>query len=267
GATSFSLKDARRVELANGLTLLLFENHRLPIVVADAMLRRVNVYEPEAKAGVATLVGNLLDEGTEKHTGQQIAEMIENVGGSLSVGSTGGTVKMLAPERSLGLNVLFECLAQANFPQDAFARERAQQLSAIADAEHQPEAKAHMVYRRLAYGKHPYAWPQLGRRETVETLTPADSRNFYHPLFVPNNTMVAIVGDFDSKQVIDEVTRLTAGWKQSSLPKLELPTVEKPEEFKSEIVTMPDAAQLHFFMGHPGIRRNNPDYYKLLVMD
>jgi zinc protease len=267
GTGGFSLKDARRVELANSLTLLLFENHRLPIVVADAMLRRVNVHEPEDKAGVATLVGNLIDEGTDKHSGQQIAEMIENVGGSLSVGATGGTVKVLAAERSLGLSVLFECLAQANFPQDAFARERAQQLSAIADAEHQPEAKAHMVYRRLAYGKHPYARSRLGRRETVQTLTPDDCRNFYHQVFVPNNTIVAVVGDFDSKQVIDEVTRLTANWKKSPLPRPDLPAVEKPKEFKSEIVTMPDAAQLHFFMGHPGIRRDNPDFYKLLVMD
>jgi zinc protease len=79
--------------------------------------------------------------------------------------------------------------------------------------------------------------------------------------------MVAIVGDFDSKQVIDEVRRLTAAWKKSPLPKPELPAVEKPKESKAEIVSMAAAAQLHFFMGHPGIRRANPDYFKLLVMD
>ena len=124
GTGSFSLKEARRVELPNGLTLLLFENHRLPIVVADAMLRRAHVYEPEEKAGVATLVGNLLDEGTAHHSGRQIAELIENVGGSLSVSSTGGTVKVLSPERDLGLGILFECLSQANFPQNSFGAKK-----------------------------------------------------------------------------------------------------------------------------------------------
>jgi zinc protease len=267
GNASLSLKEAKRVELPNGLTLLLLENHRLPIVVADATLRRVSVHEPEEKTGIATLVGNLLDEGTAQHTGPQIAEMIENVGGSLSVGSSGSSVKVLSPDRNLGLGVLFECLQQANFPQDAFAREQAQQLSAIADAEQRPEAKAQMVYRRLAYGKHPYGRPVLGRRETVQALTPADCRAFYRKVFVPNNTMVAIVGDFDSKQVLDEVTRLTSAWKKSPLPKPDLPAVEKPAEFKTQIVTMPAAAQLHFFMGHPGIRRYTPDYFKLLVMD
>jgi zinc protease len=98
-------------------------------------------------------------------------------------------------------------------------------------------------------------------------LTPEDCRNFYRRVFVPNNIMVAIVGDFDSKQVLDEITHFTAAWKKSPLPKPELPAVEKPKEFKTEIVTMPAAAQLHFFMGHAGIRRDNPDYFKLLVMD
>ncbi|HLJ95217.1 MAG TPA: pitrilysin family protein [Gemmataceae bacterium] len=267
GIGTLSLQQAQRVELPNGLTLLLLENHRLPIVVADATLRRVTVLEPEAKAGVAAMVGDLLDEGSTRHTGPEIADLIENVGGSLSVSAAGGSVKVLAPERSLGLGVLFECLSQATFPQDAFAREQAQQLSAIADAERRPDAKAQMEYRRLAYGKHPYGRPQLGRRDTVQALTPEDCRTFYRQVFVPNNTIVAIVGDFDSKQVIDEVTRLTAEWKRSELPKPELPAVEKPKEFTTEIVTIPAAAQLHFFMGHAGIRRDNPDYFKLLVMD
>src|SRR5207249_7302269 len=137
-------------------TLLLFENHRLPVVVAEAMLRRMTVLEPDAKTGVATLVGSLLDEGTSLHSGPELAETIENVGGSLSASSVGATVKVLAPERSLGLGILFECLTQAAFPEDAFKREQAQQLSAIADAEQRPDTKAQMVYRRLVYGQHPY---------------------------------------------------------------------------------------------------------------
>src|SRR5437764_8049317 len=68
-AGGFSLKDAQRVELPNGIVLLLFENHRLPIVTAHAELRQVSVYEPEDKLGVAALMGSLLDEGTAKTPG------------------------------------------------------------------------------------------------------------------------------------------------------------------------------------------------------
>jgi zinc protease len=264
---AFSLKDTRRVELPNGLTLLLLENHRLPIVVAEAAVKWVTLLEPEDKAGVATLVGSLLDEGTARRSGPEIAELIENVGGNLSMSGSGGSVKVLTPDRSLGLQLLFECLTQPSFPKDAFARKQAALLSAIDDAERQPDDKARLLYRSLAYGSHPYGRPGMGRHQTVAALTPADCLAFHREAFVPNNTIVAIVGDFDTKQVIDEVTRLTADWKSAAVARPKTPAVEKPKEFVERIVTMPTAAQLHFFMGHAGIRRDNPDYYKLLVMD
>jgi zinc protease len=263
----FSLQDTKRVVLPNGLVLLLRENHWLPIVVAEAAVDGVRLREPEDKAGVATLTGMLLDEGTARHTGTQIAELIEDTGGELVLAASGGTVKVLAQDRSLGLSLLFECLSQATFPKDAFARKQGQLLSAIADAERQPDLVAEMAYRNLAYGKHPYGRPSLGRRQTVRTLTPADCQAFYRQVFVPNNTIVALVGDFDSRQVIEEVTRLTANWKQKPAPRPETPPVEKPRQFEQRLITMPTAAQLHFYMGHAGIRRDNPDYYKLLVMD
>jgi len=67
--------------------------------------------------------------------------------------------------------------------------------------------------------------------------------------------------------VIEEVKRLTAGWKKAPVDLPRTPKVEKPAEFTQTVLSMPRAAQLHFFMGHVGIRRSNPDYYKLLVMD
>src|SRR5262249_57000959 len=90
---------------------------------------------------------------------------------------------------------------------------------------------------------------------------------FHRKVFVPNNTVVAVAGDFDSKQLIDDVTQLTAGWKKGELARREPPAVEKPKEFIQKVLSMEDAAQLHFYMGHVGIRRKKPDCYKLLVMD
>jgi zinc protease len=264
---SFSLRGTQRVVLPNGLTLLLFENHRLPIVTADAAVEHVTLLEPADKAGVAHLTGSLLDEGTRQHTGQQIAEMIENVGGVLSLSGGGGSVKVLTPDRHLGLALLLECLAQPSFSQAAFHRKQAQQLAAIANVQRQPDIKAELLYRSLAYGKHPFGRPGLGESKVVAALTAEDCRDFHQRVFVPNNTMISIVGDFNSKDVIAELTRLTAEWKRAPVSIPESPAVQRPTEFVERIITMPAAAQLHFYMGHAGIRRGNPDYYKLLVMD
>lgn len=263
----FSLEKAKRVVLDNGLTLLLYENHRLPIVAANAYVRNVRLDEPEQQAGVATLTGMLLDEGTAKHSGTQIATAIEGVGGSLELSTSGGSVRVLAPDRDLGLGLLLECLSQANFPEDAFQRKKQQLLSAIDEAEQQPESKAAMAFHAEVYGVHPFGRPSLGRRKSVEALTPKDCAAFHRRLFVPNNIVMAVVGDFDSDKLVAEITRLTADWKSGPAPKPQPPAVSKPAQFTQKILSMPQAVQLHFYMGQPGIRRDNPDYFKLLVMD
>ena len=267
GSTEFSLKKVKRVVLDNGLTILLFEDHRLPVVVAEADIKYVRLSEPEGQVGVANLMGRLLDEGTDKHTGQQIAEMIEGVGGQLSLDSSNATVKVLAPDRALGLKLLFECLTRAAFPKEALERERARLLNEIDDTEAQPEAKAQRMFRSLVYGKHPFARPSHGIRADVEKVTRENLLAFYQRLFVPNNTVVAVVGDFDADKVVEEIKTLTADWKKTDFARPKAPKVEKPAKFTEKILTMPEAAQLHFLMGHVGITRDNPDYYKLLVMD
>jgi zinc protease len=263
----FSLEDTKRFVLPNGLVLLLWENHRLPIVVASAHVSQVALREPAEQAGLAALMGGLLDEGTTKHTGPEIAELIENVGGSLSLSSSGGTVKVLAGDRQLGLKLLIECLKEPSFPTEAFNREREHQLAAIDEAQREPLQRATIRFRKELYGKHPFALPSLGTQPIVSKLTPADCRAFHDRLFVPNNVMLVIAGDFKSDEVLDEVTKLTSTWKSSPLSDFKPPEVEKPKDFVEEIISMPEAEQLQFLMGHPGIRRDNPDYYKLLVMD
>src|SRR5262249_26857602 len=102
---------------------------------------------------------------------------------------------------------------------------------------------------------------------TIAKLTRDDCLDFYRKVFVPNNTIVAVVGDFDSAAIVKEIEELTKDWKKAELPKIDAPTVGKPEKFTQKVLTMPQSSQLHLYMGEVGIRRDNPDYYKLLVMD
>jgi zinc protease len=263
----FDLKKAQRVELPNGLVLLLFENHRLPIFEAHLSLREANIYQPDDKLGVAALTGALLDEGTRKRTGRQITAAIEDVGGALSLSGSGGSVRVLAPDRRVGLEVLLECLTQPSFPKDAFARAKARQLAEIAENETLPNTRAQQAFRRLVYGKHLLGRPAGGTTKTVRGLTPADCSDFHRKVFVPNNALLALVGNFDAKAAIAEVKRLTKDWKKAELSRPNLPKVEKPEVFTLKILTMPEAAQLNVYLGQVGVRRDNPDYHKLLVMD
>ena len=86
-----------------------------------AEIRDVMLREPAEKSGVAALTGSLLDEGTDKHTGKEIAALVEDTGGTLNLGVSGGSFKVLTPDADLALGLLFECLSRPTFPADAFA--------------------------------------------------------------------------------------------------------------------------------------------------
>ncbi|MBM3983550.1 MAG: insulinase family protein [Planctomycetes bacterium] len=266
GGNAFSLTAAKKTVLPNGLTVITLEDHRLPVVVAALDVADVRLREPLDKLGVATLMGNLLEEGTTKHKGKEISALIENVGGSLSMSSGGGSLKVLTPDTDLGLGLLFECAQAPSFPAEALDRMREQQLSSIADAETQPRTKAGRLFYSTVYGDHPSGRPSLGKKEIVEKLTAADVKAFHKLAFAPNFATVAVVGDFKTEEMVKKIEALTKDWKKSELGKPEVKAPPKPAGGE-KIVSEPNAAQVHVYIGHLGITRTHPDYYKLLVMD
>jgi zinc protease len=267
GSTAPSLEKTKHLVLPNGMTVLLMENHRLPIVVAAASLRYVRRYEPADKSGLAQYMASILEEGTSRRTGEQIAETIETVGGALTLGERGGSVKILSEDRKLGLDLLFDCLLHPNFPAEAATRKKEEQLAEIADAQEQPSLRASDKFMELVYGKTYLGRPSRGSLATVEKLTREDCIKFHQAVMVPKNLTVAVVGDFDSQKMLADLTQLTAGWEGQLPPAPAEPELALAPSATTQFISMPRAAQLQFFMGHLGIRRDNPDYFKLLVMD
>jgi zinc protease len=263
----YDLTKTQKVVLPNGLTLLLLENHRLPLVAAQAFIRGVRLSEPKELAGVASLTGSLLDEGSATRSSREIAAAIESVGGELSLSPSGGSVRVLTPDLDLGLGLLFDCLINAKFPADAFARLKAQSIAALDEAMQQPDSKAQMLFQSMVYGDHPLSRPALGTRETLKKLKVDDCRAFHRANFVPNRTVIAVVGDFDPAVVRATIEKLTADWKPNDTPVPAAPAMPKIEKLVERIVPNADAAQLYLYLGHAGIRRSDPDYYSLLVMD
>jgi zinc protease len=265
-AEGFSLAAAKRTVLPNGLTLVTLEDHRLPVVVAAVDIADVRLREPADKLGVAALMGNLLEEGTATRTGKEISGLIEDAGGSLSLSSSGGSVKVLTPDTDLGLGLLFDSLQKPSFPADALERMRDQQLSAIADAETQPRTKAGRLFAATVYGDHPNGRPALGKKEVVEKLTRDEVKAFHARAFAPNFTTVAVVGDFKTEELVKTVTELTKDWKVAPAAKPVVAAPPKPVGGE-KIVSEPNAAQVHVYIGHLGVTRDHPEYYKLLVLD
>jgi len=256
--------------LPNGLVLLLSENHSTPSVSINGIVLAGSRFEPDDKAGLASLTGALLDSGTTTRTSQQIAETVEAVGGHLATfgdyQSSGVVVTLLSRDTQLGLEIASDLLLNATFPDDKVTQEIARRVAQLKSRLDEPRIQASDVFNEIVFGGAPLHRPSVGYDRTVNALTRADIEGFYRRFYVPNNTIIAIVGDIDKGELKARVASLFGSWERSEF---ERPTVIKPQRQTAPIarfVTVPKE-QVNIFIGHVGIERRNSDFYSLLVMD
>jgi zinc protease len=148
-----------RFVLPNGLTVLVLEQHSLPIVQIHTLIRAGGAHDPADKAGVANLTASLLDEGTANRTAKQIAEQIEFVGGSLSARTsedfTTASVKVLKQDVELGFELLGDILLHPAFPEQEFDRVRNQILGEIQSERDDPAQVAAKAFKQVVFPGHP----------------------------------------------------------------------------------------------------------------
>lgn len=263
----FSLAKAKRVELPGGAVLLMMPDSKVPVLVANVAIRESKGYETTEKQGVANLVGSLLDEGIPGLDGQQLALKIEGVGGELEFNESGGALKVLSHHGKMGIDLLLNCMKSPTFPKDAFDRIKEQTLSSLQDLESQANFLAKREFLKEIYGDHPRGRSSMGNAKSITALTNDDCKAFHKLCYNPANLIVSVVGDFDPTEVEAQVRELLKGWPASETPKINYPKVAMPEKFRQRIISNPDAVQMQFYLGHVGIRRDDPDYFKLMVMD
>jgi zinc protease len=263
--------DVERVEYPNGLILLLSENHSTPSVSINAIVRTGSRFEPDDKAGLASLVGALLDAGTSNRSSQQIAETIEAVGGQVGTfgeyQSSGVIVRLLSKDIALGLDVASDLLMNAAFPQDKVGQDIDRRIAQIRARLDVPRTQASDVFNEIVFEGCPQHRPPIGYEGSVSALTRADVEQFYDRYYVPQNILLAIAGDFDKAEIKSMAEEMFGKWARSS--GFVVPEVPRPRRQSCSIDKFVAASkeQVNVLIGHLGIERNNPDYYALLVMD
>lgn len=263
--------DVEKITLPNGLTILLSENHTTPSVSIRAVVNAGSRFEPDSRAGLAALVGELLDEGTKSRASRQIAEAVESVGGKLDTfgeyqfGGIHGA--FLSKDVDLGLEIASDLLRNATFPTEKVEMHLDRRLAQIKSRLDTPRVLASDVFNEIVFDGHPQHRPAIGYVETVRALTRDQFIEFYERYYVPGNTIISVVGDIDKNRVRDRLEILLGGWEQPC--GFELPVIPIPVRQKHFIEKHVNAAkeQVNIYIGHLGISRLNPDYYALMVMD
>ncbi len=254
----------------NGMTILVLEQHFLPIVEVHALIKTGSAQDPADKAGLANLVASLLDEGTTSRSSKQLAEQIDFVGGALDIKAsedfTTASVRVLKKDVDLGFNLLADILQHPAFLKPEFERIRSQILGEMASDNDDPGHVAMKAFNQLVFHGHPYRWPLNGTEESLAKITHADVLNFYAKEYVPNQVILTVVGDITGEQASGLVQTYFGAWKKAAVPAR---TTKKagPLERKTVQFIEKDLTQSNVILGHGGISRTNPDFYAVTVMN
>ncbi len=263
--TGDSLQSVRHV-CANGLVLLLLPKADLPIIAVEVFVPAGQSREPAAQAGVASLTGQMLSEGSRAHSGPEIAELIDSVGGELVTHSIGGSLEVRKQDLELGLGLLRECLFAPRFPAAELKKVRQQQLTGILAAQDSPQEVARLAFDAAVYRGHPYARPSRGYQQTVARLKRADCVAHHRAHFSPHQTVLSISGDFEAGALIERLDRSWGRLPVRDAPPVKITRVSRQR--RKRTVRVPLARkQCHIYLGHLGIRRSDPDFYSLQVLD
>lgn len=249
--------------LANGLRVVVVAHHEQPAVSMRLIVGAGAAQDPPGKAGLATLMASLLDQGAGTRNAEQIADTIDYVGGALGTGA--GTdlsfvnVLVLKDSFELAMGLLSDIVRAPAFAPAEIERQRQQVLSALQVSSQDPEYLAGVVVDRLLYGFHPYGVPSGGTPASVASLTREDIVAFHAQWFVPNNATLAIVGDLSAEEAFAAAEKTFGGWQRKAMPPVAFPEPPDPTR-RVVLIDRPGAVQTEIRVGNLAIPRKHGDH-------
>lgn len=267
-----SSADILDITLANGLRVLVRENHSSPSVVFDAFLPGGSVLEPTHQAGLSSFAASMLMRGTEHRTFDQINDAVESVGAALSISSGRHAVviggKSLAEDFSLLLDTLGDCLQFPSFPAEYVERVRGQRLTSLQERDNNTRAVASLLFRQLAYpSTHPYSRPIEGFQDTIAALSRDEIVDFYSRTYGPSGGILVVVGAVEAAEAVRRVQEALGNWQGQALPSVQFPDLSLPTAVVAEEKVLAGKTQSDIVLGVPALRRDDPDYYAARLAD
>lgn len=263
--SKFTPPALEKIELKNGVTLYLMEDHELPFISGAAVLKTGSIYEPEEKLGLASIMGTVIRTGgSEKFPGDRIDEDLAKIAASVEsgIGQDSGSIsfRCLKEDFYTVFEVFTDLMRNPNFPQNKIDLAKKEISTGIARRNDNPGPIASREFQKMMWGTDS-PWARTVEYEHLSRITRDDLVNFHRKYFVPNNLRLGIIGDFDAKTMKTVVESALQTW----IPEmLSFPTVEtkplKPEKTKIYFADKADINQSTILLGHEAVRRDHPDY-------
>jgi zinc protease len=258
--------------LPNGLTVLLVENHKLPTVSFSLWIKPGQLADPPDLPGLAAFTGAMLKEGTARRTSEQIASEVDSLGASVDVQSDFGvsytTITAAGLSDSSGpiLDLLSDIVLDASFPPDELEKFKQRELANLEQNLANPGFVAQKAFHRVLYGDFP-AGIMSPTEESIRKVSAEDLKRFHAQHYVPSNAILGVAGDFTSADMRALVEKYFGGWSGAPDAPLSLPDLPRAQASKITLVDRPGSVQTYILAGNRGIRRTDPAYFGLAVMN
>jgi len=264
-----SIPTARETTLRNGLTLVVVEDSRLPLVSYRLAFPVGGAFDPPGLPGLTDLLAGLLPEGTESRTSREIAEEVARMGASLSAGATsdytlvGASALSQFNDSILGL--IAEVILEPSFPENEVALAKQNTKESLRQQRAQPSFLASEMVSRVMFGDHPYSIV-APTPESIDRCSRDDFVNFHRSKLVPNNAVFIVVGDVRYDDVLSRVESLFSTWERGEQIVANFPAPPVRTKRTAYLVDRRGSAQSNIVIANSGITRTSPDYFPLMLM-
>lgn len=261
-----------RAVLPNGMTVLAKAAHTTPAVTVHAAIHAGSVCDPADQAGVSHFVSRTIDRGTAQRTGDEIAEVLDGRGVSLTVSVNRHALSLvctcLVEDFDAILGLLGDILMAPAFPVAEVNTRRSEIVTLIRQDDDNPGAVAvERLMAALYGGAHPYGRRLKGTLQSVDSIDAGALRRFHAAHCGPGAASLAIVGDVEPPRAMDAAARVFAGWQAADVQRIAYPPVPPTAGRRVEIVPMMNKAQTDIAYGFTTIERADPAYYACSLMN
>ncbi|HEX2076461.1 MAG TPA: pitrilysin family protein [Longimicrobium sp.] len=272
-APRVDLPDPVRMRLPNGLTVMYVRQPELPVVSAVMVTRGAgSAEEPAESPGLASFTANMLDEGAGGRDALALADALDLLGADLGTfsGTDAAQVSLYVLRQNFepALRIMADVVTRPDFPEREVSRLREERLTALVRARDEATTIANNAFASLVYGAQ-HSYGRYANTESTRALDQARVRAFHGARYRPETSTLILVGDVNPAQMQPMVAAAFGGWRAQG-PASALPDPAPAPDIARTVIYLidkPAAAQSEIRIGHPGVARNHPDYYALLVMN
>lgn len=262
-ATAAADLRVHQTTLANGLKVVVQEDHRSPVVVSQIWYRAGSMDEVSGTTGVAHVLEHMMFKGTKKVPAGQFSRRIAAAGGRENAFTSRDYTTYFQQLEKSHLELAFKLEADRMTNLRLTQQEFAKEIQVVMEerrwrTEDKPQSLVGEQFMSTVYRSHPYARPVIGWMNDLEHMTVADTRNWYQSWYAPNNATLVVVGDVNPGKVFRLAQKHFGQLQARKLPPRK-PQTEPQQQGERRVTVKAPAKLPYLIMGYPVPALKNPD--------